>query len=33
MDNSVVRAKTPELTYKEVTSALIAYNYIRKINH
>jgi hypothetical protein len=31
MDIGIVRAKTPEMAYKEVTTALIAYNYIRKI--
>jgi hypothetical protein len=31
MDMDIVRAKTPEMAYKEVTTALIAYNYIRKI--
>jgi hypothetical protein len=31
MDIGIVRAKSSEMAYKEVTTALIAYNYIRKI--
>ncbi len=31
MDINVVRSKSPDMVYKEVTTALIAYNYLRKI--
>jgi DDE family transposase len=31
MDISIVRSKSPDTAYKEVATALIAYNYIRKI--
>jgi hypothetical protein len=31
MDIGIVRAKSPEMAYKEIATALIAYNYIRKI--
>ncbi len=31
MDINIVRAKSPDTAYKEVISALIAYNYIRRI--
>lgn len=31
MDIGILRAKTPQMAYKEVATAMIAYNYIRKI--
>lgn len=31
MDINIVRSKSPDTTYKEVYSAIIAYNYVRKI--